>query len=34
MRSPITQKGWSKPITTSFVAEARRVRVIAFLGFV
>ena len=27
MRSPITQKGWSKPITTSLVAEARIVRV-------
>jgi hypothetical protein len=27
MRSPITQNGWSKPMTTSFVAEEITVRV-------
>ncbi len=27
MRSPMTQKGWSKPMTTSLVAEATMVRV-------
>jgi hypothetical protein len=29
MRSPITQKGWSKPITISRVADATMVRVIS-----
>jgi hypothetical protein len=30
IRSPITQKGWSKPMTISRVAEATMVRVISF----
>ena len=30
MRSPMTQKGWSKPMTTSRVAEATMVRVMKF----
>ena len=30
MRSPMTQKGWSKPMMISLVAEATMVRVMLF----